>query len=84
MQGALVGGDVRYGGLIDLCSISLADQREGVVTLAERRFFSYCMVILTPEGPKARGSVANLTCSRARYSLLVPYAANAENGSAGV
>jgi hypothetical protein len=35
MQGsrlrALVGGDVRYGGLLDLCSISPADQREGVV-----------------------------------------------------
>jgi hypothetical protein len=36
MQGgrlrALVGGDVRYGGLLDLCSISPADQREGVMT----------------------------------------------------
>jgi hypothetical protein len=35
MQGgrvrALVGGDVRYGGLLDLCSISPADRREGVV-----------------------------------------------------
>jgi len=28
---ALVGGDVRYGGLLDLCSISSADQREGVM-----------------------------------------------------
>jgi hypothetical protein len=28
---ALVGGDVRYGGLLDLCSISPADQREGVM-----------------------------------------------------
>lgn len=28
---ALVGGDVRYGGLYDLCSISRTDQREGVV-----------------------------------------------------
>ena len=28
---ALVGGDVRYGGLLDLCSISSDDQREGVV-----------------------------------------------------
>jgi hypothetical protein len=27
---ALVGGDVRYGGLLDLCSISPADRREGV------------------------------------------------------
>lgn len=36
MQGgrlrALVGGDVRYGGLLDLCSVSPADQREGVMT----------------------------------------------------
>jgi hypothetical protein len=36
MQGsrlrALVGGDVRYGGLLDLCSISPSDQREGVMT----------------------------------------------------
>jgi hypothetical protein len=36
MQGgrlrALVGGDVRYGGLLDLCSISPADQREGMMT----------------------------------------------------
>jgi hypothetical protein len=29
---ALVGGDVRYGGLFDLCSISPVDQREGVRT----------------------------------------------------
>jgi hypothetical protein len=29
---ALVGGDVRYGGLFDLCSISPSDQREGVRT----------------------------------------------------
>jgi hypothetical protein len=28
---ALVGGDVRYGGLYDLCSISRTDQRDGVV-----------------------------------------------------
>jgi hypothetical protein len=28
---ALVGGDVRYSGLLDLCSISPADRREGVV-----------------------------------------------------
>lgn len=27
---ALVGGDVRYGGLLDLCSISKSDEREGV------------------------------------------------------
>jgi hypothetical protein len=27
---ALVGGDVRYGGIYDLCSISRADEREGV------------------------------------------------------
>jgi len=36
MQGsrlrALVGGDVRYGGLLDLCSISPSDPREGVMT----------------------------------------------------
>ena len=35
MQGgrlrALVGGDVRYGGLLDLCSVSPSDQREGVM-----------------------------------------------------
>src|SRR5262249_280216 len=29
---ALVGGDVRYGGIYDLCSISRADEREGVTT----------------------------------------------------
>lgn len=29
---ALVGGDVRYGGFYDLCSISRADEREGVTT----------------------------------------------------
>jgi hypothetical protein len=28
---ALVGGDVRYGGIFDLCSISRTDEREGVV-----------------------------------------------------
>lgn len=28
---ALVGGDVRYGGIFDLCSIGPADEREGVV-----------------------------------------------------
>jgi len=28
---ALVGGDVRYGGIYDLCSISRADEREGVI-----------------------------------------------------
>jgi hypothetical protein len=28
---ALVGGDTRYGGLYDLCSISRTDQREGVI-----------------------------------------------------
>ncbi len=28
---ALVGGDVRYGGVFDLCSISVLDEREGVV-----------------------------------------------------
>lgn len=27
---ALVGGDVRYGGLLDLCSISFMDERDGV------------------------------------------------------
>jgi hypothetical protein len=36
MQGgrlrALVGGDIRYGGLFDLVSISPSDQREGVTT----------------------------------------------------
>ena len=36
MQGgrlrALVGGDVRFEGLLDLVSISADDQREGVVT----------------------------------------------------
>lgn len=29
---ALVGGDARYGGIYDLCSISRADEREGVTT----------------------------------------------------
>ena len=29
---ALVGGDVRYGGIYDLCSISRVDEREGVTT----------------------------------------------------
>jgi hypothetical protein len=29
---ALAGGDVRYGGIYDLCSISRADEREGVTT----------------------------------------------------
>ena len=28
---ALVGGDARYGGIHDLCSISRADEREGVI-----------------------------------------------------
>jgi hypothetical protein len=30
-QRALVGGDVRFGGLLDLCSISRLDEREGMI-----------------------------------------------------
>jgi hypothetical protein len=30
-QRALVGGDVRFGGLLDLCSISSTDEREGMI-----------------------------------------------------
>jgi hypothetical protein len=28
---ALVGGDVRFGGIFDLCSINRVDEREGVI-----------------------------------------------------